>query len=1430
MLSNNSIQNIWPEWQIDSTPLGKGAYGVVYKAARKDHNIESYAAIKVISIPSNPSEIDSLRAEGLNLDESRTYLQNIVNDFVSEIQLMESIKGTQNIVSVEDYKVVEKTDSIGWDIYIRMELLTPFNSYKSAKTLSQDTVIKLGCDICSALEICNQRNIIHRDIKPENIFVNDFGHFKLGDFGIARQLENMSVSLSRGKGTPNYMAPEVFNGDSYDSRADIYSLGLVLYFLMNGNRLPFWDDKKILSPAERENALKRRCHGETIPAPCHASPEMADLILRACAFDPQMRFASAAEMKQALLAVSSGTYVIFGAIDPDKTAVVRKAAHTAEQVSEPKVNTFGDAQGEKRKLSEIFTAIIPAAKKKLTGLFAAFVGVIRKNRKLAIILAAALATLLIIGIVVGIALSSENDPGTKDPDQTTEQDDQAGIEELILPILAAADALAENGNYEGAIQKLQAGLAAYPKAQRLLQKVEEYTKALNIQVKGEILKAAEEFAANKDYKSAISALLTAIAEHPNDSEYSTAYNTYYNALKKETIATAASYAEQNDYDSALGLLLAAMNEYPDDSEYSAVYNGYYSSLKQGILAAAAAYVNQRDYESALALFESVMERFAADSEFIQKYESYYAAFRSFILDQADAFANNADYESALSIVEAVLERFVDDTEFAKKYEIYYDALRITILEKAEALKNNHEYELALQVIEAVMGRYADDSKLLQAYKTCYAAFKDFVLNKATAFINNADYESALALIESVMERFAEDSEVVQKYESHYAAFRNSILDKAEAFANDKDYGSALALIESVMGRFAEDSKVTQEYESHYTAFKNSILDEAEAFVSNNDYRSALALIESVTERFAEDSEVAQIYDDYYATFKKQTLDIASHYYVNDEECFDALEVLTYAQAAYPEDKDYGVYYTIIKQQIQEFVAECIKNEDYDDAMEMCIPALLRCPADQELLNCFTSLKDHMFSIGYEHDFLDTFGELMMEYSEDPGYTDYYAAHQEQVLTWIWGFAEYGYYHYAYWTIQSALAAHPEDKGYNDCFVALKEDTLEVAEGIANMQPDVSYYLLYIATYFYPEDTELAQWYKTYYAAYKKHVLDEAAWYANIREYARALQIIEEILEYSPEDAELTQQYKMYHAAYKKYVLDEAALYAKIESYNIALMKIDAFCELCGADPEITALREEILGQIPISIDKALKEAADRDRRGDFRWAYYTIHWAIVDCGETSELTAAAEKYGELYVQKYAELITQRLAEKQYEEAEEDLEIALNWFPEDQRLLTLKNKLDPWIMDIDKLTVLDGNFDWGNGNDRVDPFEDNTLDPFGSNYYDADNYVIFHAEELVLNQPVHVKYQLDHAYTDLVFTVAPGYDAGENGSFEFRVYADDVWIYRLQGSSLATWEEPYSSSVDISGASTITLEFLGTGGNYCTVLSNVVLKTHPDSWK
>ena len=299
-MSIEKISSFWPDWQIGEL-IGQGAYGKVYKAFKQEHSLLSVAAIKVITIPQSDAELEALRAEGLDERSSRTYFSDIVGDFINEIKLMESMKGVSNVVSVEDFKVIEHEDSIGWDIFIRMELLTPFPKYIEGKTLTEDEIIKLGCDVCTALEFCSKLNIIHRDIKPDNIFVSRFGDFKVGDFGVAKQLDKTASMLSA-KGTHSYIAPEVLHAQSYDRSVDIYSLGIVLYKLLNDNRHPFITaDAAPISYKDRENAIARRLSGEPLPPPCNASPELAGIILTACSYDPNKRFKNPTALKKALL-------------------------------------------------------------------------------------------------------------------------------------------------------------------------------------------------------------------------------------------------------------------------------------------------------------------------------------------------------------------------------------------------------------------------------------------------------------------------------------------------------------------------------------------------------------------------------------------------------------------------------------------------------------------------------------------------------------------------------------------------------------------------------------------------------------------------------------------------------------------------------------------------------------------------------------------------------------------------------------------------------------------------------------------------------------------------------------------------------------------------------------------------------------------------
>ena len=295
----------WQDWHITGE-LGEGAYGRVYRAEKENGGVTAVSAIKVIQVPSERSELLSLRREFQSEEELRRNLKEMVDGYTNEIRAMYRLQGHTHIVSIQDHFVEELNDNPGWRIYIRMEYLQPFDDYAIAHSFSREEIIRLGISLCEALSVCADHGILHRDIKPENLFVTENGEYKLGDFGIAKALDRTLSSYSS-RGTFSYMAPEVFQGKPYDSRADLYSTGIILYKLANKNRDPFIDpEKQIITHQEREQAMSQRMQGEKLPAPADADEKLAKVILKACEFNPKDRYDTPGTMMQALKELLSG--------------------------------------------------------------------------------------------------------------------------------------------------------------------------------------------------------------------------------------------------------------------------------------------------------------------------------------------------------------------------------------------------------------------------------------------------------------------------------------------------------------------------------------------------------------------------------------------------------------------------------------------------------------------------------------------------------------------------------------------------------------------------------------------------------------------------------------------------------------------------------------------------------------------------------------------------------------------------------------------------------------------------------------------------------------------------------------------------------------------------------------------------------------------
>lgn len=294
------VSDCWPGWEVQDL-LGRGTYGAVYKAVKKTRTGKSlYCAVKYMSVPGRSGDVLSLREEGYDEASLSELYQSVVRDYMNEVRVMRALKGAPNIVRIEDARVLEKRTGPGWEILIRMELLTSLSGTLEKGNYSRRDVIQLGLDMAQALADCRKLDIIHRDIKPGNIFIDQNGTYKLGDFGTARNLERTQGGLSV-KGTYNYMAPEVYHGRSYGPSVDIYSVGMVMYRMCNGGYGAFIDpSSKKHTYEEMTSSLTKRMSGHELPAPVHADPGLAQVILKACAYDPGKRYRSPVELMEAL--------------------------------------------------------------------------------------------------------------------------------------------------------------------------------------------------------------------------------------------------------------------------------------------------------------------------------------------------------------------------------------------------------------------------------------------------------------------------------------------------------------------------------------------------------------------------------------------------------------------------------------------------------------------------------------------------------------------------------------------------------------------------------------------------------------------------------------------------------------------------------------------------------------------------------------------------------------------------------------------------------------------------------------------------------------------------------------------------------------------------------------------------------------------------
>lgn len=250
--------------------LGRGGYSVVYLA--RDRELGAEVAVKLLVPPPAAAEMARKRMR-------------------REVQVVRALSHA-NIVAVYDF-----VEEGAWSFIVMEYVAGPDLQVRVRERgpLAADQAVRLGRDLAAALGAAHRRGILHRDVKPQNVLLDPDGRFRLTDFGSAK-LDGQVGMTATGTlaGTPEYAAPEVLAGRRGDARADLYALGLTLYFALTG-RLP-----------ERAAAGSGDPSGHRPGEVAQGVPPWLDeLVARATQASPEGRFPTAASLDEALASAAT---------------------------------------------------------------------------------------------------------------------------------------------------------------------------------------------------------------------------------------------------------------------------------------------------------------------------------------------------------------------------------------------------------------------------------------------------------------------------------------------------------------------------------------------------------------------------------------------------------------------------------------------------------------------------------------------------------------------------------------------------------------------------------------------------------------------------------------------------------------------------------------------------------------------------------------------------------------------------------------------------------------------------------------------------------------------------------------------------------------------------------------------------------------------
>jgi serine/threonine protein kinase len=287
-------------YEIDAE-LGRGAMGVVYRA--RDPKLDRTVAIKTVSFPSLDPEAE----------------QEFRKRFVVEAQAAGRLSHP-GIVTIFDVR--EEPEPFLVMDYVEGQSLQQLVN-REGRILPLSTTLRLIQEVAQALHYAHRQGVVHRDIKPANILVTLDGHPKIADFGVAKFTQTDLTLPGQVLGSPAFMAPEQLGEEAVDARSDLFSLGVILYYMLTGHR-PFQGNSTT-------TVCFKLINHEPLPVSAFesakCSPELDKIVSRAMAKDPAQRYPSGMAMACDIQALREN--VGFARKDVDGTEPVGRSQQAA---------------------------------------------------------------------------------------------------------------------------------------------------------------------------------------------------------------------------------------------------------------------------------------------------------------------------------------------------------------------------------------------------------------------------------------------------------------------------------------------------------------------------------------------------------------------------------------------------------------------------------------------------------------------------------------------------------------------------------------------------------------------------------------------------------------------------------------------------------------------------------------------------------------------------------------------------------------------------------------------------------------------------------------------------------------------------------------------------------------------------------------------